>query len=208
MLKGSSVREGKAPWGLKVSDLVHGVKVGSGFVFTLASREEHDSRNCRGNGSGENGNGLVCNLLSRDVFSVGISSTRGDHVWLQEDTFKVDMIVAQCLEDSSIDSLGSSKAGIDVMGTIAEDFRFDDGDKTIGLADSSVSSKAPSVFLDSNVRWLTISDLKDSSPFSESASEVVEFLSSLGKIIKTESSGFTLSSWNISGTSIELGNVR
>jgi len=114
------------------------------------------------------------------------------------------MVVAQCLEDSSIDFLGSSKASVNVVFTITEDFRFDNGDETIGLADSSVSSKAPSVFLDSNVRWLTVGDLEDCSPFSESASEVVEFLSSLGKIIKSESSSLILSSWDDSSTSVEL----
>jgi len=88
--------------------------------------------------------------------------------------------------------------------TITEDFRLDDWDETVGLADSSVSSKAPSVFLDGDVRRLTVSDLKDSSPLSESASEVVEFLSSLGKIVKAEGGGFVLSSWDDGGTSVEL----
>jgi len=82
VLKSSSVRERERPWGLDVGDLVHGVQVSSGFVFTLASREEHDAWNSRWDGSGEGSDSLVSNFLSRDVLSVGVRSTRGDHVWL------------------------------------------------------------------------------------------------------------------------------
>lgn len=205
VLEGSSVREGKTPWGLDLGDLVHGIKIGGSLVFRLTSRKEHDSWDCWGNSSGQSSDSLEGDFLWGDLASVWVGGTWGDHVWLQEDTLEEDVVVTKGLEDSSIDLLGSLEADVDGVITVTEDFWFNDWDQTIGLADSSVSGKTPGVFLDGNITWASVSrDLEDSSPLGESATDVVEFLSSLGQVIKTEGSSFVVGAWDDSSSLIEL----
>ncbi len=143
--------------------------------------------------------------MRSDLASFRESSSGSDHVGLQEDTFKEDVIVMEGLEDSSINFLGSLKADINAVVTITKNFGFNNGNKTVGLADSGISGKTPSIFLDSNIRWAAIStDLENSSPFGESNTDIIEFLSSLGKIVKAESGGFVFSSWDDSSSFVNL----
>ena len=95
-------------------------------------------------------------------------------------------------------------AGFDVVGTVVEDFGLNNGDQTVSLADSSVSGKTPSVFLDSLLTWAALVDLEDSSPLGESAADVVEFLGSLGKVIETKGGGFVLSAGEDSSSLVDL----
>lgn len=205
VLEGSSVREREGPGGLDGGDLVHGVEVKGGFFFRLTAGQEHDTGDSRGDGSAQSSDSQFSDFSGADVGSVGESSTGGDHVGLQEDTFKIDVVIRKGLEDGSIDLLRGLEAETDVVFTIREDFGFNDGDETVGLADSGISGKTPSVFLDGGFRRATIGgDLEDSSPLSESATNVVEFLSSLGEVIETKSGGFVLGSGDDSSTLVEL----
>lgn len=208
VLEGSSVREGETPGSLDGGQLVHGVEVQSGFFFRLTTGQEHDAGNSRGDGSAQSSDSQFSDFSGADVGSVGEGGTGGDHVGLQEDTFKINVVIREGLEDSSIDFLGGLEAESDVVFTIREDFGFDNGDETVGLADSGVSGKTPSVFLDGDIRGAAVGgDLEDSSPFSESAANVVEFLGSLGKVVETEGGGFIVSSGDDGGTLVEL-NTR
>ena len=93
------------------------------------------------------------------------------------------------------------------MVTVRKDFRLNDWDKTIVLADCSVSGQSPSVFLNSEISWSTAADLKNSSPFSESDTLVIVCLGTLGKVIKTEGCGFSFkSAWNLGNTLVNLRN--
>lgn len=205
VLKGSSVREGETPRSLDGGQLVHGVEVQSGFFFTLTTGQEHDTGDSRRDGSAQSSDSQFSDFSGADAGSVGESGTRGDHVGLQEDTFKINVVISEGLEDSSINSLGGLEADANVVFTVREDFGFDDGDETVGLADSSISGKTPSVFLDGGFRGAAVrGDLEDSSPFSESATNVVEFLGSLGEVVETESGGFFVSSGDDGGTLVEL----
>jgi len=205
VLEGSAVRERETPRGLDGGDLVHSVEVKGGFFFRLTAGQEHDTGNGRGDGSAQSSDSQFSNLSGADRRSVGESGTGGDHVGLQEDTFKIDVVVSEGLEDSSINSLGGLEADTDVVFTITEDFRFNDGDETVGLADSGISGKTPSVFLDGGFTGAAVGgDLEDSSPFGESATNVVEFLSSLGKVIETKSGSFFVGSGDDSSTLVEL----
>lgn len=205
MLEGSSVREGETPGGLDGGQLVHGVEVQSGFFFRLTTGQEHNTGDGRGDGSAQSSDSQFSNFSGADGSSVGKSGTRGDHVGLQEDTFKINVVISEGLEDSSIDLLGSLEADTDVVFTVREDFGFDDGDETVGLADSSISGKTPSVFLDGGFRGAAVGgDLEDSSPLGESAANVVEFLGSLGEVVETEGGGFFVGSGNDGGTLVEL----
>jgi len=205
VLEGSSVREGETPGGLDGGQLVHGVEVQSGFFFTLTTGQEHDTGDGRGDGSAQSSDSQFSDFSGADVGSVGESGTGGDHVGLQEDTFKINVVISEGLEDGSINSLGGLEADSDVVFTVREDFGFDDGDETVGLADSGISGKTPSVFLDGGFRRAAIGgDLEDSSPLGESATNVVEFLGSLGEVIETESGGFVVGSGDDGGTLVEL----
>jgi len=205
VLEGSSVREGETPRSLDGGQLVHGVEVQSGFFFTLTAGQEHDTGDSRGDGSAQSSDSQFSDFSGADVGSVGESGAGGDHVGLQEDTFKINVVIREGLEDSSINLLGGLEAETDVVFTVREDFGFDDGDETVGLADSGISGKTPSVFLDGDVRGAAVGgDLEDSSPLSESATNVVEFLGSLGEVVEAEGGGFVLGSWEDSSSLVNL----
>jgi len=205
VLEGSSVREGETPRSLDGGQLVHGVEVQSGFFFTLTAGQEHDTGDSRGDGSAQSSDSQFSDFSGADIGSVGESGTGGDHVGLQEDTFKINVVIREGLEDSSIDFLGGLEAFTDVVFTVREDFGFDNGDETVGLADSGISGKTPGVFLDGDIRGAAVGgDLEDSSPLGESATNVVEFLGSLGEVIETESGGFFVGFGDDGGTLVEL----
>jgi hypothetical protein len=107
----------------------------------------------------------------------------GDHVWLKEASFKEDVLVLKCLETKAQNSFSDSLADFNRVSSVAEDFRFNNWDKTIVLADGSVSSESPCVFLDGAVSWASSGfvNLEDGSPFSESAAHVVELLAHISE---------------------------
>ena len=140
---------------------------------------------------------------------LGAASTRGDHVWLEEHTLEENVVVVKSLDDGSVNFHEDLNSGIDVVVAIGKDFRLNDWDKTVVLADSSVSCQSPCVFLDGEVSWSTTADLKNGSPLGESDSLFVVCLSSLSKVIKTESGGFSFeSAWNLSNTLVDLTNIN
>jgi len=58
------------------------------------------------------------------------------------------------------------------MCAISENFRLDNGNQSIGLANNGISCQSPSVFLHGDVTGASINfvNLKNCSPFGESAS--------------------------------------
>merc|ERR1719507_2897244 len=63
------------------------------------------------------------------------------HVWLQEASFEIDVMIGQGLELRSQDFLGHLRTIINVMISIRNDFRLDDGHQPLALADGSVARK-------------------------------------------------------------------
>lgn len=81
------------------------------------------------------------------------------------------------------------------MFSINKNFRFNNRNEAISLTDSSVTSKTPSIFLDSLVSRASVSrDFKYCSPFGKTASKSIIFLGHGIKSIKSHSCGFVISS--------------
>jgi hypothetical protein len=130
----------------------------------------------------------------------------GDHVWLEEASFEEDVLVLEGLENKAEDSFSDFLADFDGVGSVAEDFRFNNWDKAVVLADGSVSSESPCVFLDGAVSWASSGfvNLEDSSPFSESAAHVVVLLAHISKRVQTLGGGFFIGEWNVLNTFVDL----
>ena len=72
-----------------VGGLVHGVEVESGLQLRLASRQEHDTRDGRGDTAAQHLQGVLRNLIG-----VGLHlavSARGDHSRLEQDSLEHDL---------------------------------------------------------------------------------------------------------------------
>jgi hypothetical protein len=52
----------------------------------------------------------------------------GDHVWLKEASFEEDVLVLEGLENKAEDSFSDFLADFDGVGSVAEDFRFNNWD--------------------------------------------------------------------------------
>lgn len=122
-------------------------------------------------------------------------ASRSDHIRFQQHSFEEDFIISQSLEHSLVDSFGDLLADFNGMVSIGEDFGFDDGDESIGLADGSVSGEAPSVFLDGLLAGAAVGvDLQGGSPFGESASHGVVFFASFVEGVEAGGPGLTVGS--------------
>jgi len=108
------------------------------------------------------------------------------------------------LHDSCENFFGNSCADINIMISVLKNFRLDDGDKSVFLANRSITSERMSSFLDSYIRRTTFINFNDCSPFSKTASHGIIFCASLSKSIKTSGSGLFVSSPNFNKTTINF----
>ena len=146
-------------------------------------------RNC----AGESGNSADSDFCRSCLGST--LRTRSDHVRFQETSFPEDVVIRESLNDNSEDSFSDLLADFNGMLTIDEDFRLNNGDKSVSLADSSISSQTPSILLDGLFRRASISrDLQDSSPFSKTATNSVEFLGHCIEGVESHSGSLIISS--------------
>lgn len=81
--------------------------------------------NCRGNGAAQGSNGCHGNLLAAVLVWARVSS--GNHVGLEQGALQVDVVVGQGLVDGSQDLLGDVLTALQVVVTIGENLRLDDG---------------------------------------------------------------------------------
>lgn len=68
------------------------------------------------------------------------------HIGFEEHTLKEDVVLSKSLEDGSVDSFSHLLANFDGVFAIRENFGFDNGGETIGLADSGIAGKTPGSF--------------------------------------------------------------
>lgn len=87
------------------------------------------TRDCRGHSAAQGGNSCHCNLLVAVLVRAGVSS--GNHVGLEQGALQVDVVVRQGLVDGSQDLLSNVLAALQVVVTIRENLRLDDGDNAV-----------------------------------------------------------------------------
>src|SRR5947207_12640933 len=90
-LEGATVRKGELP--RMRAHRIHRVQSSRCLFLGLPARKEDDSRYRRGNVPAEATDGLVGDLLVGYLLRAFV--TREHHVWLQQDSFGVDALVAQ-----------------------------------------------------------------------------------------------------------------
>lgn len=78
------------------------------------------------------------------------------------------------------------------MITVSEDFRLDDGNQTVSLADSCVPGESPSILLDGLFGRASICNFKDGSPLGKPASESVVVSGHFGEGIESLGGGLSV----------------
>jgi hypothetical protein len=100
--------------------------------------------------------------------------------------------------------LRCSGALFDIVRSISKDFRFNNGNETIFLANGCISGKGVGSLFSSNPCRSAVADLADSPPLSKSASLFVVFLASVAKPIETLGGVFVFSTGNHYQTLVDL----
>ena len=90
------------------------------------------------------------------------------------------------------------------MISIQKNFRFNDWDKSVLLADRSVTSERKSSFLNCYIRRTVFINFNDCSPFSKTTSHRIIFYASFSKSIKSGSGSLFVSSSNFNETAIDF----
>ena len=189
-LKGSGEREGECEWCNSV-DLVDFVQVDGRIFFRDSSTQESNSGHGRRNGSRESLDSQSCNFFYiRLVLAV---NTANSHRRLQQSSLKHDSTVLELLVngcDNTFLDLGSC---VDIVVTVNQDFRFDDGDKSGFLADACVTGKSVGGLIDSVVgrESLLGIDAESSTPLGESSSLGVVKDALVVKSVQTGAPGLT-----------------
>lgn len=83
----------------------------------------------RRHSAAQGSNSCHCNLLVAVLVRAGVSC--GHHVGFEQGALQVDVVVRQGLVDGSQDLLSNVLAALQVVVTIREDLRLDDGDDAV-----------------------------------------------------------------------------
>lgn len=137
VLESAGIGEGHVPG---VGLLVHGVEVESGVKLGEAAREEHDAGSGGGNAGLEHLDGGRGNLLGG--VALGAVGAGANHGGLEEHAVEHDALVRKVLEGLSPDVGGNLEGTVNVVVTVEENLRLDDGDETSVLADRGVAGEA------------------------------------------------------------------
>jgi hypothetical protein len=203
LLEGTAVREGKGPWASDLLDLVHGVQVEGSFFLGLTSRKEAHNGESGHNGSAQGTDGHPSDFLGS--LSVSAFGTGGNHVGLEHGAFNDELMVNHSLHDDREDVFRNSSAFLNIVGTVNHNFGFNDGDKTIVLANTTIAGESVCSLINRELRRATIgSDLKNSSPLGESASLFVECFAASSETIKTLSGLLSVCASNIDCTLVDF----
>lgn len=117
-----------------------------------------------------------------------------DHVRFKETSFEEDVVILQSFEGIRKNLFSNSLTVINRVFTVTKNFRFNNRDQSVFLADGSVSSQSPGVFLHS-LRGRASGfgvNLQDGSPFSESASFSIKVRSHFSQGVQSFGGGFTV----------------
>jgi hypothetical protein len=138
-----------------------------------------------------------------------VGGSWSNHVWLEKESFNKKSLAQKFAHDSSENSLGNLSTCLDGMVTVNQDLWLNDWDKTVLLADRSVSGKSVGVGSDSSLGWEARCwvDLEDSSPLGKSYSHSVVLGTSLAKSIKSLSGSLIWASAEVNDTSVHLDSA-
>ena len=129
-----------------------------------------------------------------DALSAALFQTLGslaNHVGLQQGTLKKHMVVGEGLHHSSLNGLGHQSGALDVVRSVHDDFRLDDGHQTLALADASVTGERGSVLLNSQLRGSsTLGNVDDGAPLREASTGFVVGFRALCETSDTLCDGF------------------
>ena len=79
--------------------------------------------------------------------------SRSDHIGFKEHTFEKDIVSCKSSKYSLVNSFGDFLAMFNGVSSIRQNFRLNDRYDSVILTNGGVSSKTPSIFLNSLVRW-------------------------------------------------------
>ena len=155
-------------------------------------------------GSPQSSDGPSCDLRRGDLFSSREGRACSDHVRLQEATLQEHLVIVQSLEDGCEDSLGDGLADFDAVVAVHQDFRLDDRDDAVSLADRSVSGESFSGVQDGQIGWLAVSDSEHVSPLGKSASDRIEVRAPLVEVVESLGGFLSIGSHDRDDTFVDL----
>lgn len=191
---------------MNVFHLIQSVQVEGSVFFRLASGQEGDSHAGWEDGSRESHGCSEGDFLRGDVAPFRVGGPWSHHVRFVEHSFEEEVVVNERLVHCLVHSLGDFLAILDAVRAVAQNFRFDDRDQTVFLADGSVPGESPGVFVDGLLGWevVFLVDFEDSSPFGEPDSHGVIFLGLLVEFVESGSPGLVVSAWQYLKTFVDF----
>lgn len=115
------------------------------------------TRHRRGHSTAQGRNSCHGNLLVAILVWAGVSGS--NHVGLEQSALQVDVVVGQGLVDSSQDLLSDVLAALQVVVTIRENLRLDDGDDAV-LRKDKMSQKDCVIKSRNHILWLIMLQYK------------------------------------------------
>ncbi|GMS91026.1 hypothetical protein PENTCL1PPCAC_13201, partial [Pristionchus entomophagus] len=182
LLEGATIGEGQLPW-LEQGRLVDGVEISGGVQLALSSREEGDAWNGGGHSSSEGLHGRQTDILVRGL--LGRALTGRDHVRLEEGALQVDVVIGKRLVDEGQHLLGDLLCSGQVVISVAQHLRLDDGHEAGLLTDRGVSGKNVGVLEHAQMRGRVRGDGEDAAPLGEAATALLESCGLCGESIQS-----------------------
>lgn len=147
----------------------------------LSAEEEGDAGHRRRYASLQQSHGLLRDFLDRSLLRTLLARDR--HVGLEDHAFQLDALHPQFLEYLVQDAQGYIVAAIDVVIAVHQDFRLDDRNDLLGLAQRGIARQRVGVDVNGRHGGDTAADIDHRAPFGEARAAFVIFLQPVGELV-------------------------
>lgn len=124
--------------------------------------------NCSWNSAAECGDGGQTNFGWGSAFRAALSGCH--HVWFQQSTFQVYMMIVQCFVHGGQNGFGDLLAAVQIVITIGQNFWLNNWNDAICLANGCIACENVGIFQNGLVAWGVFADFQYATPFGEVAS--------------------------------------
>lgn len=150
----------------------------------LCKKEKRLTRNSAWNSSAQSGDGGPCDLISSWLSSL-VAHSSGAHVWFQQSSLQVHVVVAQCLVASGQNGLSHLHASVQIVVTIGQNLWLNNWNNALRLANGCITGQNVGVLHNCLVAGGVLANLQHATPLGEVATVFLVLSATRSQVVQT-----------------------